>query len=166
MATQLYTIGYEGSAQADLLHTLLYNDIHVLLDIRELPQSRKPGFSKTALSAALAGHGIEYVHIRALGTPRDIRHRWRSDHDKDAFREAFLEYLDTQDEAMEDLVERIQGQQQQQRRCCLFCYEANPAECHRWFVAERAKEMADGGGGGNAELQIVHLSTVTAAEQP
>ncbi len=149
---QLYTIGYEGAAQSALLQSLLYNDIDILLDIRELPQSRKPGFSKTALSQALVGHGIEYIHMRALGTPRDIRHHRRIDHDQDAFRDAFLEYLATQEEAMADLVARVQKDSEHQRRYCLLCYEANPRLCHRWFVAERAKEMM----GGN--LEIVHLN--------
>ena len=72
---EFYTIGYEGASQASLLHTLLYYDVQTLLDIRELPQSRKPGLSKTALGLAATGCGIEYAHIRALGTPRDIRYR-------------------------------------------------------------------------------------------
>jgi len=68
---ELYTIGYEGASQAALFQTLLYHDVQTLLDIRELPQSRKPGLSKTALGLAAAGFGLRYAHIRALGTPRD-----------------------------------------------------------------------------------------------
>lgn len=148
---ELYTIGYEGSAQAPLLRTLLYHDVQTLLDIRELPQSRKPGLSKTALGLAVTDYGLQYAHIRALGTPRDIRYRRKIDHDQAAFREGFLEYLATQDEAMRALVTRTQ-----QERCCLMCYEADARECHRWFVAERAVAMSGGA------LTVVHL-TVTEA---
>ena len=144
---ELYTIGYEGSTQAALLQTLVYHDVQTLLDIRELPQSRKPGLSKTALGQAANDYGIQYAHIRALGTPRDIRYQRKIDHDQDAFREGYLEYLATQDEAMQSLVARIQ-----QERCCLLCYEADPAECHRWLVAERAVEMI------GDTLTVVHLT--------
>lgn len=146
--TELYTIGYEGSAQEALLHTLLFNEVETLLDIRELPLSRKPGFSKTALGNAAARVGIGYAHLRALGTPRDIRYQRKIDHDEDAFRQGYLDYLATRDEALEALITRIQ-----QERCCLLCYEADPQECHRSLVAERARERMQGA------LTITHLST-------
>ena len=145
----LYTIGYEGNSQESLLRTLLYHDVQTLLDIRELPQSRKPGLSKTALGQAAVAYGMQYAHIRALGTPRDIRYRRKIDHDQEAFREGFLEHLATQDDAMRDLVTRVQ-----QERCCLMCYEADPSECHRWFVAERAVELSGGA------LSIAHLAVM------
>lgn len=144
---ELYTLGYEGAAQDALFQTLLYHDVQALLDIRERPQSRKPGFSKTALGLAATGYGLQYAHIRALGTPRDIRYRRKMDHDAAAFREGFLEYLATQDEAMTALVARVP-----QDRCCLLCYEADAQECHRWFVAERAAEMSGGA------IRVVHLA--------
>ena len=143
---ELYTIGYEGVAQGALLQTLLYHDVQTLLDIRELPQSRKPGLSKTALGQAASDVGIEYAHVRALGTPRDIRYRRKIDHDQAAFRRDFLDYLATQDEAMAALVVRAQAE-----RCCLLCYEANAHLCHRWFVGERAVERSGGA------LTLVHL---------
>jgi uncharacterized protein (DUF488 family) len=147
---ELYTIGYEGASQAALLHTLIYNDIQTLLDIRELPQSRKPGLSKTALGLAAATYGIQYEHIRALGTPRDVRYRRKIDHDAAAFREGYLEHLAMQGEAMEALVARVLTE-----RCCLMCYEADARECHRWFVAERAVRLVESGGG---TLSVVHLA--------
>jgi len=146
---ELYTIGYEGVSQDALLQTLLFHDVQTLLDIRQLPQSRKPGLSKTALGLAAAERGIQYAHLRVLGTPRDIRYRRKIDHDEAAFREGFLEYLATQDEAMSALVTRA-GQE----RCCLLCYEANVQECHRLLVAERAHKMSGG------ILTAVHLAVV------
>lgn len=144
---ELYTIGYEGVSQEALLQTLLFHDVQTLLDIRQLPQSRKPGLSKTALGLAAASRGIQYAHLRALGTPRDIRYRRKINHDEAAFRASFLDYLATQDEAMHGLVARA-GQE----RCCLLCYEANVQECHRLQVAERARELSAG------VLTPVHLA--------
>ena len=145
--SELYTIGYEGSAQAALFQALLFYDIQTLLDIRELPQSRKPGLSKTALGQAAGDFGMQYAHIRALGTPRDIRYRRKIDHDQATFARDFSAYLATQDEAMEALVARASRE-----RCCLLCYEADARECHRWFVAERAVEISGGA------LTVVHLA--------
>ena len=72
----LTTIGYEGASLPAFLATLKDAGVTRLLDIRELPISRRKGFSKTPLSQALAGVGIEYQHERALGAPRSIRQVW------------------------------------------------------------------------------------------
>lgn len=143
----LYTIGYQGISQQVLLAILLDHEIQALLDIRELPQSRKPGLSKTALARAAASCGIRYDHVRALGTPRDIRYRRKIDHDQEAFAAAYLAHLAMQDEAVQAVAQRALHE-----RCCLLCYEADARECHRWFVAERAAEITHGA------LTIVHLS--------
>ena len=144
---ELYTIGYQGVSQAALLQTLVFHDVQTLLDIRERPQSRKPGLSKTALGQAAAGFGIQYAHLGALGTPREVRYRRKMDHDAEAFKEGYLAYLATQDEAMAVLVARAERE-----HCCLLCYEADPLECHRLFVAERADVMSEGA------LTPVHLA--------
>ena len=146
---ELYTIGYQGVSQAALLQTLVFHDVQTLLDIRERPQSRKPGLSKTALGQAAAGFGIRYAHLGALGTPREVRYRRKRDHDAKAFREGYLAYLATQDEAMATLVARADRE-----RCCLLCYEADAQECHRLFVAERAARMSGGA------LTPVHLAVM------
>ncbi|MDQ2687877.1 MAG: DUF488 domain-containing protein [Armatimonadota bacterium] len=148
---ELFTIGYEGESQGAVLRTLVFHDVQTLLDIRELPQSRKPGLSKTALGQAAADFGLQYAHIRELGTPRDIRYQRKIDHDQKAFEESFLEYLATQDAAMEALAERAMRE-----RCCLLCYEADAKVCHRWFVAERTLELTGGA------LSVVHLSVTEA----
>jgi len=144
---ELYTIGYEGISQEALFETLLQNGVQVLIDIRELPLSRRPGFSKSKLAGAALSYGLKYDHIRALGTPRDIRYRRKIDHDYEAFKQGFLAHLAEQDKAMEALVARALTE-----RCCLLCYEGVAEECHRWFVAERAKGMSAG------RLTVVHLS--------
>lgn len=153
---EIYTIGYEGISQDALFQMLVFHDIQTLLDIRQLPQSRKPGLSKTALGLASANYGMQYQHLRALGTPRDLRYQRKIDGDEAAFRLGYLTYLATQGAAMEALVE-----QTQRERCCLLCYEANVEECHRLLVANRVVEMTGGA------LTAVHLSAVhlSAAER-
>jgi len=66
----LATIGYEGSVLPDFINTLISAGIKRLIDIREVPLSRKQGFSKRALSEALSGAGLHYAHLRALGDPK------------------------------------------------------------------------------------------------
>ncbi len=149
---ELYTIGYEGVSQDALLRTLVFHDVQALLDIRERPQSRKPGLSKTALGLAAAGYGLRYQHIRALGTPRDLRYQRRIDHDDAAFRRGYAAHLATQGEAMQAL-----AVQAQQERCCLLCFEADVEQCHRLLVAARAAEMTGGA------LVPVHLSVIFCA---
>ena len=144
---ELYTIGYQGVSQAALLRTLAFHAVQTLLDIRERPQSRKPGLSKTALGQAAAGFGIRYAHLGALGTPREVRYRRKMDHDAEAFKEGYLEYLATQDEEMAALVTRAERES-----CCLLCYEKDAQECHRLFVAEQAERMSGG------HLMPVHLA--------
>ncbi len=144
---ELYTIGYEGMSQDALFQALLLYDVQTLLDIRERPQSRKPGLSKSALDRAAASYGMQYAHVRALGTPREVRFRRKVDHDQQAFEEGFLAYLATQEEAMDALVVRAQAE-----RCCLLCFEADVRECHRLFVAARAWEKSGGA------LTVVHLA--------
>jgi uncharacterized protein (DUF488 family) len=128
-ALRVLTIGYEGVSLADFLATLKAAGVRQLLDIRELPISRRKGFSKTALSTALAEAGIGYTHERALGSPRELRHRLREDGDLPRFMSDFREYLATQRPVLDTLARTATG------AVALLCYERNPAECHRSVVA-------------------------------
>lgn len=140
------TIGYEGCTLETFFHRLTQHNVQTLIDVRELPVSRKKGFSKTALREAAQTYGIGYVHIRALGCPRPIRHDYRSDQDWQQFTHRYLEYLDTQDTALAELALRVQDE-----RCCLMCMEANPNTCHRLFIAQRLSTMS-----GN-NLEVIHI---------
>jgi uncharacterized protein (DUF488 family) len=128
-ALRILTIGYEGVSIEGFLTTLQNAGVRQLLDIRELPISRRKGFSKGALSAALASAGIEYLHQRALGSPRELRHRLRDDGDFARFFSDFREYLATQRLLLDTLARDSSG------AVALLCYERNPAECHRSIVA-------------------------------
>jgi uncharacterized protein (DUF488 family) len=136
---RLTTIGYEGASLAEFIATLQSAAVTLLLDIRELPSSRRKGFSKTPLSQSLAAAGIEYRHERALGTPKAIRHRLRDHGDFERFFDEFGTYLATQSDLLERLAPSLTG-------CvALMCFERNPAECHRSVVvAELAKRLGTG----------------------
>lgn len=144
---ELMTIGYEGLALPQFLEKLRRCRVTMLVDIRELPISRKPGFGKQALSAAVTGAGMKYEHIAQLGCPRDVRHDYRDDGDWEIYTRRFKAYLETQAEALE----RLQGWMEDER-CCLLCFEEDFNFCHRSFVADRAAELA---------LQRVRISHLT-----
>ena len=90
---KLFTIGYEGAALGDFVRALKAAEINVLLDVRELPISRRKGFSKTVLGDALTKAGIVYRHEKQLGSPRTIRHRLREDGNYSRFSREFNRHL-------------------------------------------------------------------------
>jgi uncharacterized protein (DUF488 family) len=128
-ALHIFTIGYEGASVEGFLQTLNAAGVTQLLDVRELPLSRRKGFSKNALAEILTSAGIGYQHERAFGAPRHIRHRLREDGDLPRYFADFREYLATQRATLDTLAQSISG------AVALLCYERNPAECHRSLVA-------------------------------
>jgi uncharacterized protein (DUF488 family) len=143
--TTLFTFGYEGLAIGSFVARLQAASIDTVLDVRELPLSRKPGFSKAALAEALRRAGVGYDHVPALGCPRAIRHRYRADGNWPAYVEAFGAYLAAQDQAVATLA-KLSGA----TRACLLCFEADFNRCHRSLVA---REVGRLGG-----IEVVHLT--------
>lgn len=132
---QLLTIGYEGADFHDFLATLEVLGVTTLLDIRELPISRRPGFAKTALRAGLAGVGIDYRHEPRLGSPKAIRYQLRDDGDYPRFFRDFGRYLNTQADLLNDLAGELTG------TVVLLCYERDHTTCHRRAVATALSEL-------------------------
>jgi uncharacterized protein (DUF488 family) len=130
------TVGYEGVALPDFVAMLKTAQVTRVVDVRELPISRRKGFSKTSLSTALASAGIAYQHERALGSPRHIRHRLRDDGNFTRYFTDFHEYLATQRPLLDTLAAELDGS------VALLCYERNPAECHRSVVATALAKRA------------------------
>lgn len=126
------TIGYEGATPARLIQTLHEAGIATLVDVRALANSRRPGFAKRALSAALTEAGIGYVHMPALGTPAEGRAAVRSGR-PGVMRRIFGAHLKGAEAqaALADLADRARREP-----VCLLCLEADPANCHRTLVAE------------------------------
>jgi uncharacterized protein (DUF488 family) len=128
--TNLFTIGYEGAQLADFIRSLISNGVDTLVDVRELPLSRRKGFSKTSLATALNKHGICYVHNRRLGAPKPIRNRLRETRDYVTYFRQFNAYLETQSAVLEKLAKDYA-----QSAVVLMCFEKEAAECHRSAVA-------------------------------
>jgi uncharacterized protein (DUF488 family) len=149
----LATIGYQGATPESFLRALAGARVELLVDIRAVASSRRPGFSKTKLAANVAQAGIDYLHLRALGTPADGRAAARAGRHAE-MRKIFLAHMseDEAQDALEDLAQIVRSG----RRVCLLCFEADPAHCHRNIVASMLGETMP--------LEIEHL--VPDAEAP
>ena len=128
----LTTIGYEGTTIDQLRTTLRDAQVRLLIDVRAVPQSRKPGFSKRQLAAALDEAGISYVHLKGLGTPKPGRDAVRAGH-PERMEVIFREHM-TSDRAQAELAQA--RQLASERSACLLCFERDHNTCHRKLVAE------------------------------
>ncbi|HEX4172770.1 MAG TPA: DUF488 domain-containing protein [Acetobacteraceae bacterium] len=132
MPNPLLTIGYEGCTIGDVLAELKAAGATLLIDVRAVPQSRKPGFSKRQLAAGLDEQGIAYVHLQGLGTPKAGRVAVRAGH-PERMEVIFREHMRS-DRAQAELAQAKDLARQQ--RACLLCFEQDPMHCHRRLVAE------------------------------
>lgn len=145
----LFTFGYEGLDIASFVARAKNSGVKTIVDVRELPLSRKKGFSKSSFREALAAEGIAYVHIPALGCPKPIRDRYKLDGDWTVYTRKFMAYLETQEATVRELVKISRA-----TTACLVCFEADHTMCHRTYVARSARKF-----GGP---QISHLTAKTA----
>ncbi len=139
MTHDLQTIGYEGCTIDAVLDTLRAAGTQLLIDVRAVAQSRKPGFSKRQLAAALDEAGIGYVHLQGLGTPKPGRDAVRAGH-PERMVPIFMEHM-TSDRAQADLAQ-AKGLVTE-RVCCLLCFERDHRTCHRALVAEAIRAETD-----------------------
>ena len=140
---RIFTIGYEGTTVGEFVAALQEAGVQRIIDVRALPNSRRPGFSKTPLRAALAEVGIDYVHLRALGTPADGRAAARAGRHKELER-IYAGQL--------ELPEAIaQGAQMvelaREKPSALLCYEREPSGCHRSLLLDAVA----------ADAEVTHL---------
>jgi uncharacterized protein (DUF488 family) len=124
------TVGYEGRSAEELVEAI-EDRVDVLVDVRLTPSSRKPGLSKSKLSAALNQVGVRYVHMRALGNPRDNRAGFRAG--DPASHRRYDEVLrdGAASEALEQLEQLLTG-----ARVALLCFERDSGTCHRQAIAD------------------------------
>lgn len=133
-APALFSVGYEGRDLDGFVELLRENGVTVLLDVRLNAISRKPGFSKTRLTAALADAGIGYRHARALGNPKDNREPFHSADPRPGLL-VFRALLASDDAGMElgHLAELLGSE-----RVAVFCFERDHDRCHRQVIVDRA----------------------------
>lgn len=133
---KLFTIGYEGATQAEVIGRLKAAGVETLVDVRAVAASRRAGFSKTILGESLRAEGIDYLHLRGLGTPKAGREAARKGR-VDEMRALFADHL-AEPEAVLDYarLKQLAGE----KRVALLCFEADHAGCHRAVLAERLSE--------------------------
>ena len=136
---RICTIGYEGATQGEFRAALEAAGVRRVIDVRAVPNSRRPGFSKTPLRNALAEAGIDYVHLRALGTPADGRAAARAGRHAELKRiyagQLELPEAMAQSAQMLDLAA--------ERPSAILCYEREPAECHRSLLLDAVAPEAE-----------------------
>ncbi|MFZ5794240.1 MAG: DUF488 domain-containing protein [Pseudomonadota bacterium] len=136
---KVFTIGYEATTMADFLAALTGAGVERVIDVRALPLSRRPGFSKTSLAASLAEAGIDYVHLKALGTPKRGR---------DAAKQGDVATLEA---VYADQLELPEAQAQAaqmlalaaEKPSALLCFERDPRHCHRTLLLEAEAKGAE-----------------------
>ncbi len=143
---KIITIGYEGRSIDEFVFQLKNHVITRLIDVREVPLSRKKGFSKSALKCRLESEGIEYIHLRSLGSPAKIRNKLKMDSDYYYFFEAYKKHLLGNQDAILEAYQYIINS-----TSCMMCFERGPEKCHRYVAAEILKEYEGNG------LKITHI---------
>jgi uncharacterized protein (DUF488 family) len=136
---KIFTIGYEGSTQPDLIAALQVAGVTRLIDVRAVPLSRKPGFSKTILANGLREAGIDYVHLKALGTPPEGR---------EAARKGRHDVLERVYAGQLELPEAVVAAAQmlklaEERPSALLCFERDPGGCHRTLLLDAVAPEAE-----------------------
>jgi uncharacterized protein (DUF488 family) len=147
LPTELFTIGYEALRPALLVDLLKRSRVEILLDVRAVPVSRKPGFAKNALAELLTVNGIGYRHVPEFGCPREVRHAYRDSGDWPRYTREFMRFLKTRESELSDFADLIAAS-----RCCLLCLEEDFNFCHRKYVAEALADRVPGG------VRISHLT--------
>ena len=132
-AKKLFTIGYEQTPPKAVLDELEGAGVKLLVDVRAVTSSRRPGFSKNQLAAGLDERGIAYVHLAALGTPKEGREAARSGK-YDLLHKIYAKHLKTP-QAREEMDE-LSSLVKKSGPVCLLCYERDHTHCHRQWIAE------------------------------
>ena len=134
---KFFTIGYEQTPAKSLLDVLEQAGVKLLVDVRAVASSRRPGFSKSQLAAGLDGRGISYVHLRGLGTPKEGRLAARAGQ-YETLQKIYAKHLKTA-QAKEELDE-LSALVKTSGPICILCYERDHQHCHRRWIAEIIEE--------------------------
>ena len=130
-----FTTGYEQTEPVAFLRRLKAEGVELIVDVRDMPLSRRKGFSKNQLQALLAEEGIDYTHLKPLGAPKELRNRLHAGGSWWEYMKGYRKVLDRETAQLDALVELAQ-----ERRICLLCFERKPEECHRSLVAHEMEQ--------------------------
>jgi uncharacterized protein (DUF488 family) len=132
-AKKLFTIGYEQTPAKAVLDELENAGVKLLVDVRAVTSSRRPGFSKNQLAAGLDERGIAYLHLAGLGTPKEGRLAARSGK-FDLLHKIYAKHLKTPQARQE--LDELSALVKKSGPVCLLCYERDHSHCHRQWIAE------------------------------
>ncbi|MCE0523915.1 MAG: DUF488 domain-containing protein [Methylacidiphilales bacterium] len=143
-----HSLGYEQSEPEDYFLRLRKHGVSVVVDVRDVPLSRKRGFSKNQLREALAELGIEYIHLQTLGAPKELRDALRAGGPWWNYVKQYTSrILSRRSEDIEFLIDLASRE-----RISLLCFEREPRECHRSLIADEMMRQSNG-----HNLQIEHI---------
>lgn len=145
-SARVFSLGYQLRTVDEFVGVLREAGVGVVIDVREVPWSRKKGFSKVSLKEALAESGISYEHAKFAGNPKEIRRAAVSHGDCLV---SYAAYLDVRPDVVDSLVSLVSGHLDSGRSVCLVCYERHPHDCHRFTLTERLRAVR--------EVEVVHL---------
>jgi uncharacterized protein (DUF488 family) len=136
---RIFTIGYEATTMDEFIAALKHAGVERIIDVRAVPLSRRPGFSKNILAASLKDAGIDYVGLKALGTPKPGR---------DAAKKGDVATLEAVYDVQLGLPEaQLQAAQMRalaaEKPSALLCFERNPEHCHRTLLLAAEGEGAE-----------------------
>ncbi len=148
--TILFTLGYEGIALERYFQELIQQDVRTLVDVREAPYSRKFGFSKKHLERCGSIANIDYIHLPEVGIPKEKRKKIKTPADRQRL---FADYQRTTLRHTRETQAYILSLLARNERIALTCYERDPGECHRSFLAEAVAGLSEG------NIPIRHLGS-------
>ena len=133
----VFSIGYEGLTIDSFLHKLIANNITIVVDVRNNPQSMKYGFSKKSFKQYIESAGMKYIHIPELGIPSAMRKGLgESVSHKTLFKAYENKLLPNHEIEIKQLIDLTN----QNERIALVCFEADHNFCHRHTLIEHLQE--------------------------
>ena len=145
----LYTIGYEGLSFRSFVRYLRDHNVMTVIDVREKPISRKKGFSKSEIGQGLATSHINYIHLQALGTPKNLRDELNKTKDYFDFFKRYNCLLETKTQYIDEIIKIMV-----QKTVALVCFEKDASKCHRNAVAQKIQKVS------SRPVEIHHIETV------
>jgi uncharacterized protein (DUF488 family) len=142
----LYTIGYQKRTQEEFFAILREAGVGVLVDVRDVAWSHKPGFAKGSLEETAKFAGVEYVHAQFAGNPKKLR---QQETELGGLLDLYARHLDENPAILEEFTELVAGFTKRSMKACIMCFERDPAECHRGVLAARWAKKT--------KAKVVHL---------
>ncbi len=143
---KLFLTGYEKETIEEFLNKLEKAGITTVIDVREIPLSRKNGFSKVNLEKLLQDRGIEYYHFPELGSPSKIREELKTTGDYLEFFRAYRKHAKNKLVTVKNVLNLIKNN----NHSALLCFERDCELCHRTIIASELLKL-------NPHLQVTPI---------